>query len=427
LFAVGSAFLILCYFFVPDSILIPLGFNILLICAALVDYLIPPSSRQLEFERPLPHPLVVDKSNEITIYSRNATGRALQVRLYDDAPWECYEEIFPITRLIQPGSAADIKYRLTPKFRGVGEFGNLHFWIEGALGLVWKSGFSWAEAKVKMYPALALIEERRLKLRRSSTDYLIRPISRRGEGSEFDSLREYVLGDDPRLINWSASARRGKPIVRQNRMERSQTVFLVLDAGRMMTARIEGRTKLDYALDAALLLAYGALELGDLVGMTVVGQDVLAFIPPAKGPAHFGKMLDAIYDIQPKMQEPRYYLALSDISSKLKRRSIIIIFTDLIDERASVGLKRCVLGLAPRHLPLVVAMSDTDVKGLAEAIPDDPEDLYKKGVASDLLDRRDRLLAGFASMGVLVMDVPPGQMSGAALDKYLDIKARNAL
>ena len=314
LFIGVSAILILCYFYVPDSILIPLGLDILLICAALVDFFISPAAGELQFQRPLPYPLIVDKSNEITIHAMNSTGRVVQVRLYDDVPWECEADSFPIGITIQPGSVSKIIYRLTPKMRGTGEFGNLYFWIEGALGLVWKGGFSWAEARVKMYPALALIEQRRLKLRKSSTDYLIRPISRRGEGSEFDSLREYVPGDDPRLINWSASARRGKPIVRQNRMERSQTVFLVLDAGRMMTARIEGRTKLDYALDAALLLAYGALELGDLVGMTVVGQDVLAFIPPAKGPAHFGKMLDSIYDIQPKMQEPRYYLALSDIS-----------------------------------------------------------------------------------------------------------------
>lgn len=236
-----------------------------------------------------------------------------------------------------------------------------------------------------------------------------------------------MVGDDSRLIHWGTSARKGKPIVRENRVERSQVVFLVLDAGRMMTARVREKTKLDYALNASLLLAYAALELGDQVGVMVVGQEVLAFLPPSKSRGQFGRILDATYALAPRMEEPRFYRALSDLTTKLRRRCLAVVFTDLIDERASEGLLRYSLGLLPRHLPLVVAMSDPEVASLADEIPRTKQDLYRQGVAAELLERRENLLARLRSAGALVMDVAPDRISAAVLNRYLEIKTRNLL
>jgi len=210
-------------------------------------------------------------------------------------------------------------------------------------------------------------------------------------------------------------------------VERSQTVFIVLDAGRMMTARVLDKTKLDYALNSALLLAYAALELGDKVGAIMIAQDVLCFVPPARTPDQFGRILDSTYALEPRMEEPRFYLALSDLSSKLKRRALIIVFTDLIDERASEGLLRYSLGLLPRHLPVLVAMSDTEVAKVAESIPIGKQDLYRQGVSAEMLERRERALSRLKSAGVMVVDTPPERISVQALEKYLDIKQRNLL
>jgi len=210
-------------------------------------------------------------------------------------------------------------------------------------------------------------------------------------------------------------------------VERSQSVFLVLDSGRMMTARVLGKTKLDHALNAALLLAYCALEMGDNVGVMVVGQDVQVLLPPAKGRGQFGRILDATYSQPARLEEPRFYRALSGVSSRLRRRSLIVIFTDLIDERASESLVRYSLGLLPRHLPVVVAMSDKEVATVAEMIPATRQDLYRQGVAAEMLDRRERLLAHLTSIGVIVLDTPPDEISAAVLDRYLEIKTRNLL
>jgi uncharacterized protein (DUF58 family) len=184
---------------------------------------------------------------------------------------------------------------------------------------------------------------------------------------------------------------------------------------------------LDHGLNAALLVAYAALELGDKVGVMMVGQEILCFVPPDNTRTQFGRILDATYALKPRMEEPRFYLALSSLASRLKRRSLVIIVTDLIDERASEGLMRYILGLLPRHLPLVVALSDPELITLAESIPHHKRDLYRQGVASGILDRRDRLMAKLGSRGVLVMDTPPEKISLRLLDRYLDIKTRNRL
>ena len=152
--------------------------------------------------------------------------------------------------------------------------------------------------KVKFYPGLTLVDKGKIQPRRLSAQDMVRSIRQKGEGTEFDSLRDYVIGDDVRLMHWATTARKGKPMVRQNRIERSQTIFLVLDAGRMMTARVLRKTKFDHALNSALLLTRSALELGDNVGLTAIAREIVCFVPPSKGPRHFGRILDSTYALE---------------------------------------------------------------------------------------------------------------------------------
>jgi uncharacterized protein (DUF58 family) len=427
IFGWASAALIPAYFYYPSSLILPLAIDAVLLLVAAMDFLAGSSPRDILIQRPLPYPLAVDRPNEVTLEIANRTGRPASLVIQDDVPPQCLTERLPMNVLVYPGDEAHLTYRATPTERGTAQFGDIHFWLLGPMGLVWKRGEIPAARSIKLYPGLALIERQKMELRRSVAQEATRPIWRRGHGTEFHSLRDYVPGDDFRLIHWRTSARRGKAVVRQNRVERSQTIFIVLDAGRMMTARVLGKTKLDYALNSALLLAYAALELGDKIGAMMIAQDVLCFVPPARTPNQFGRILDSTYALEPRMEEPRFYLALSDLSSRLKRRALIVIFTDLIDERASEGLLRYSLGLLPRHLPVVVAMSDTEVAEVAESIPREKHDLYRQAVAAEMLERRARALSRLKSAGVLVMDTPPDRISVQVLERYLDIKQRNLL
>lgn len=373
------------------------------------------------------YPLAVDKPNDVWLEVTNRTGASVRMVISDDVPPACVPDALPLTISAAPGSGTRASYRLTPLERGNGEFGDITFWVKGRLGLVWKRGESHAAQTVKLYPGLALIERNALQVRRRSHEERMRPLRRYAAGTEFDSLREYVVGDDWRLVHWGTTARKGKLTVRLNRMERSQNVLLVLDAGRMMTARVQGKTKMDHSLNAALLFAYSALEVGDKVGIMVVAQETEVFLAPARTPGQFGQILDATYAVLPKMEEPRYYRGLSGISGKLKRRSLIVFFTDLIDERASAGLLRYSLGLLPRHLPLVVALSDSELIELADSVPETEQDLYRQGVAAEMLRRRELLVAKLSSVGAMVVDVTPEALSTAVVDRYLEIKARNLL
>jgi len=427
LFTLTTIVLVPLYFAYPSSFALPLALDGILLLAAAFDFFIAPPPNRIGIERPLPYPLAVDRPNEIPLEIVNRTGRQVVVLIEDDVPVPSRADSLPLKAALGPGVRATVTYSLIPLERGDGEFGTIHFWVQGPLGLVWRRGEAPAAATVKLYPGLALIQDRKLSLWRPAVEDAVRARWKRGVGTEFDSLREYVPGDDFRLVHWRTSARKGRPVVRQNRMERDQIVFLVIDAGRMMTARVLGKTKFDLALNASLLIAYSALELGDKVGMMVVGQDIVSFMPPARRPGQFGRVLDSVYTLKPRMEEPRFFLALSNLATRLKRRSLVIIFTDLIDERASEGLTRCSLGLTSRHLPLVVAMSDTEVVQLADSTPRTRQDLYGQGVACGILDRRERLMAGLASRGVMILDTRPDRISMDALDRYLEIKTRNLL
>ena len=330
-------------------------------------------------QRILLYPLAVDTPNEIRLEAVNRTGSSVAILIQDDVPDRCKADGLPIATVIRRGEPTRLAYKLSPTERGDEEFGNIHFWLSGPLGLVRKHGESEARQKVKFYPGLTLVDKGRIQPRYLSARDMVRSIRQKGEGTEFDSLRDYIVGDDVRLMHWATTARKGKPMVRQNRIERSQTIFLVLDAGRMMTARVLGKTKFDHGLNAALLLTRSALELGDNVGVTAIAREILCFVPPSKGPRHFGRILDSTYTLEPKLEEPRFYLALSDLSRKLRTRSLVVIFTDLIDERASSGLIRYNLGLLPRHLPLVVVMSDNEIINVADAVPTQERDLYTTG------------------------------------------------
>jgi uncharacterized protein (DUF58 family) len=195
----------------------------------------------------------------------------------------------------------------------------------------------------------------------------------------------------------------------------------------MMTARVKGKTKLDYGLNAALMVAYSALELGDRVGVLVFAHELVCYVPESGGPQQFGRILDATYGVEPKMEEPRFHVPFSLLAARTKRRSLVMMFTDLIDERASEGLVRHSLGLLPRHLPLVVAMSDSEVVETADSIPVTVQDLYRQGVASEILTRREQLLAKLSSVGVMVLDAPPERLSVGVVEQYLHVKRRALL
>jgi len=249
-----------------------------------------------------------------------------------------------------------------------------------------------------------------------------------GEGRLFESLREWGPGDDLRHIDWKATARRGKVITRQYEAERRQQVLLVLDTGRLMTADVAaGVARLDFAVQAALELAYAAAQYDDNVGVMTFADGVQHFVAPERGRTGVRRVLDVLAEVEPKLVEPDYPGAFRYLAARNRKRALTVLFTDVIDRFASDALVANVATLRPRHLPLVVTLRNPELDAVATQRPATPHDAFRKAAAEELLHAREEALGHMRRAGVLVIDVTPERAAQAVVAKYLELKRRGTL
>jgi uncharacterized protein (DUF58 family) len=255
----------------------------------------------------------------------------------------------------------------------------------------------------------------------------IRTLRQRGDGRTFANLREYAIGDDPRHIDWKATARRGKTITREFTVEQSQSVFCLIDAGRSMTQLAGEFSRFEHALSAALVLTDVASTSGDRVGLLVFDDDIRAFVPAQRGASALRAVRNALIPVQATLVEPDYASAFRFLSVRQRRRALIVFFTDVIDARASRALIAHVMRSAARHLVVVVALRNDAVH--RAAVPASParEVLYESAAAEELIAARADALAEMRAVGVTVLDVSTEEMTAAVVNRYLEIKARGAL
>jgi uncharacterized protein (DUF58 family) len=200
--------------------------------------------------------------------------------------------------------------------------------------------------------------------------------------------------------------------------------MLLIDAGRMMSAEVEGLSKVDHAVNAALMLAYVALRRDDAVGLIVFADTVQAIVPPRKGKAHLQRILDALYAVQPSLAEPNYRAALYHLHDRARKRSLAVLFTDLVDEQASRRLITHVAAAYPRHLPLLVTMNDPEIIRASRLRPESSEELFERAVASGVLADRERALSVLRGSGAAVLEASAGELSMALVNRYLELKER---
>ncbi len=248
-----------------------------------------------------------------------------------------------------------------------------------------------------------------------------------GQGTEFAELREYGQGDDIRLIDWKATARRNRPLIRVLEPEKEQTLFILLDRGRLMTAQVQGLKRFDWGLNATLSLASAGLSRGDRVGVAVFDRDVSTWIPPERGQAHLSKLIERLTPLQPELLEPDYLGAVTKVVTQQTRRALVVVITDLIDVTASAELLGAMVKLTPRYLPFCVTLRDPKVDAIAHNITNNLQDTYKRAVALDLLAQRQVAFAGLKQKGVLVLDAPCNNISNELVDRYLQLKRRSLL
>ncbi len=407
-----------------------LGFNILLIVAAIVDYFV---SRRLpegfSIRREFDKRFAIGDPTTVVLHIENNTRRGLYLKVKDEYPPELRLGDPRETELdIGARSTAEFSYRVTPPKRGRYEFGRTAIRYLSKLGLVWCQTNIGEPESVKVYPNMRRAREIELKALGSQSFIAVqRKAVRRGEGREFESMRDYVPGDELRHISWTATARRSKLTTRQYQIERDQTVIIAIDAGRLMTGRIDGETKFDTAIHATLALMSACARAGDNVGIVVFGRRVRKFLPPRRGVGHMDAVLEALHDLEPELIEPSYARAFQFISSNLKKRAFVVILTDVIDRHSSKELINSLKLLRPRHLPLVATIGDRDLNAMVSVGPEDIREVFRQSAAEEIIHQRESALRLVESLGGLALDVTTQTLGPRLLESYLRVKERGLL
>jgi len=369
--------------------------------------------------------LSVGRANLIELKIKSAQTKAIaQIRDSFPSGFEVDKDTLEIE--VPAQSFNDISYTISPDSRGAYEWGDIHLRQLGKLGLAWRDWKIPAKQKVVVYPDLISLKELSIRLTIENSGAM-RQARRLGNGTEFAELREYSQGEDIRLIDWKATARRYRPVVRVLEPEQEQTLFILLDRGRLMTARVDGLKRFDWGLNATLSLAMAGLSRGDKVGVAAFDRDIVTWIPPERGNHHLAKLIDRLTPIQPVLLEPDYLGAVTKVITQQTRRALVVVITDIVDETASSELLSAMMRLTPRYLPFCVTLRDPQVDEIAHNPTDNNKDTYARAVALDLLAQRQVAFAKLRQRGVLVLDAPCDRISNELVDRYLQLKARNLL
>ncbi len=408
---------------------VALTYDLAIIAFAIFDAANSKLPDRVRIERHFGGRFAVGAETEVRVEIANHLPRDISLVIKDEYPPQMKLSGVREARLdIDAQTSAALVYGLTPPKRGRFEFGLVAVRYLSRWRLVWTQTRVGAPVTVKVYPNMRRAREAELRALGARSFVAARRKSQwRGEGRDFESLRDYVRGDEMRHLSWTATARRGKLVTRQYQMERDQTILIALDAGRLMTARIENETKLDSAVHAALALMSAAARAGDNAGLLVFGRRVQAYLPPKRGAEHLDAALEALYSVEPEMIEPSYSRAFEFVAANSRRRSLVVVLTDLVDEEGSRELLTSLKLLRPRHLPLVVTIADRDLKAVVRETPQDERELFKQSVAEEIIHLREAALRLVEAQGGLALDVTTAALTPKLLETYLRVKERGLL
>ncbi|ADO73241.1 DUF58 domain-containing protein [Stigmatella aurantiaca] len=396
------------------------------LCA--VDFARAPRASDVAVQRTLEPILRSGVDNPVHLELTLHRAGPVRGEVRDEAPADVASRGHRHPFFLSPGqSPLRLTYAVRPLTRGDAHFGDLHLRLTGPLGLCARQVRVPAAQTVKVYPDLTALTQEALAMALAAEASSERSQRRPGEGREFESLREYHRGDDYRTIDWKASARRSRTMVRVYQPERNQPVLLLLDCGRHMAGQVDGRRKLDHAVDAALRVAKVGLDAGDLVGVLAFASEVRAYLPPRKGHEHLRLLTEALYRAEASFEESDYGLAYDFAFARTSRRTLVVLFTDLVDPSASGTLVTRTLMLRPRHLPVVASLMDEDLQAAATGLPRTPQEAYTRQAAARLEEDYRRTTVTLRDAGVLVVRAPAKGFGAAAINTYLHVKARGLL
>jgi uncharacterized protein (DUF58 family) len=377
--------------------------------------------------RMIPERMVKGRPASIA-YRISRVGSPTTVAVLDELPADLGGDLIFAPMRIADGASLELSREILPRRRGLHRLGPVYLLWTSSMGLLRFRIKIALGGTVAIIPPAATPNRGALS-RRSLRDQLgTRPRPARGEGSEFESMREYTAGDDPRHVDWHASARRRRLIVRQYQTERRHTVILAIDTGRLMAARVDGSSKLDHALDCAVALARASNEFGDRVGLVAFDRELRLMVRPKAGRGAIAAIVEATLALEAAPFEPNYRVLAENLARFQKKRALVVVLTDFVEGSASRELEAYLSVVVRRHLVLLVALRD---RILADADRRDPEitreRLYRKLALQDLVAEREAAIGRIARFGAQTLDLDPARINAPVLNRYLAVRQAGLL
>lgn len=422
----GNVLLFIAAFFFPALYVIAqLVFAVLVVLLLLDISMLFGASKPLQLERSMAARFSNGDDNEVKITVRSSFRFPVSLSVIDELPFQFQLRDHVLKTWLKPGATHVFNFMLRPLERGVYEFGNTNAFAASPFGLVKRRVLFENEQAVKTYPSyLQLRNYELLSFTNRLNELGVHKKRTIGHSMEFDHIKEYSRGDDVRMLNWKATARRGNLMVNTYVEERSQQVYCVIDKGRNMKMPFEGLTLLDYAINATLVFSNVVLQKGDKAGLTTLGAQQVDILPASNKKTHLNKILEMLYAQQTQWQESDYERLSISLRSALSQRSLLILFTNF---ESTTGMRRqlpYLRRLAKYHLVLVVFFENTALKQVTEQEATNVEEVYKQVIAQQFTYEKKLIAKELSQYGIMSLLCTPQQLTIQVINKYLELKAR---
>jgi len=416
-------------FFVPALLILPTTLVYLLLALMIADYIFlfllskPPLANRITAER-----FSNGDENKVMLQVTNTMRFEVEMEIIDELPVQFQKRDLVFKHRFKPGQVKKIGYSLRPAERGEYYFGDIILYTRSMLGLVMQRHNVDAAATVSVFPSFMQLRKYELLSQTTiQSEHGNKRMRKIGHSMEFEQIKEYVRGDDIRTINWKATARKSSLMVNNYTDEKSQQVYCIIDKGRLMKMPFSNLSLLDYAINSTLVLSNVCLQKQDRVGLITFDNKMGTMLAADRKPIQQANMLQLLYNQETSFLESDYEMLYMQLRARIKQRSLMILFTNF--ESVS-GLKRqlnFLRSIAKHHLLMVVFFENTELKQLSSIEAANLEEVYAKTIAEKFAYEKRLIVKELSKYGILSILTAPENLTINAINKYLELKARQAI
>ncbi|QNM86392.1 DUF58 domain-containing protein [Polaribacter pectinis] len=413
-------------FFVPIFFEVSKVLLFILVTLVFVDIFILYNAKEaIEVERILPERLSNGDANKITLLLSNSYGFNAHLSIIEEFPYQFQKRDFKYDITLPSKEKKTIHYNLKPTERGVYNFGNINVYASSPLQLATKKYVLGEAKEIKCYPSFLKLREFDFKaFTNNSVSHGTKKIRRIGHSLEFEQIKEYVSGDDIRTLNWKATAKRNQLMINQYVEEKSQPVYAIIDKGRAMQMQFNDLTLLDYAVNATLAISNVVLRKQDKAGMLSFSTKLEDWVVAEKRNSQMSLISEALHNIKTDFSESDFSTLYAVVKRKITHRSLLILYTNF---ETMDGLNRqlpYLRALAKNHLVLVVFFKNTELDALTNLKVENIEDVYDTIIAEKFMYEKKRIVNELKKYGIQSVLTKPEDLTGATINKYLELKSR---